>query len=186
MLAVLAVTLFCSQSSEIVSDRFLATLGRAFAGKPMVTYRKKSWTHPTGKGDPWLYSTSSDKEPRPNRCSPFSNWPLHRPRGSFTLGPPLLVTRGTQVQTVCLCSLGHPQPFTMCSITTSNCDLTVPLQTHFLKAERAAWSAICKGLLSENSKVGILSKSYDTRKTAMLWIYCRVILSIRCLLISLD
>jgi len=42
MLAVLAVTLFCSQSSEIVSDRFLAALGRAFAGKPMVTYRKKS------------------------------------------------------------------------------------------------------------------------------------------------
>jgi len=57
MLAVLAVTLFCSQSSEIVSDRFLATLGRAFAGKPMVTYRKKSWTHPTGEGDLWLHSS---------------------------------------------------------------------------------------------------------------------------------
>ena len=46
----------------------------------------------------------------------------------LSLGPPLLVTCGAQVQTMCLCSLGQPHPFTRCSVTSSSPDITVSLQ----------------------------------------------------------
>jgi len=45
-----------------------------------------------------------------------------------TLGPPLLVKWGAQVQTVCLCSLGKPHSFTRYSISSSSHGLTVPLR----------------------------------------------------------
>jgi len=41
-------------------------------------------------------------------------------QGGSALGPPLLVTCGAQVQTICLCSLNQPQPFTRCLITNSS------------------------------------------------------------------
>lgn len=52
----------------------------------------------------------------------------NRRRGFFDYAA-LLFSKQPRVQTICLCLLGQPHPFTGCSITSSSCGLTVPLQT---------------------------------------------------------
>jgi len=73
--------LFCLWRSKIASDRFLAIPGKVFTGRPVVTHRKKSWTHPAGEGAIWTYSTPKEAAQAQKLLS--LQWlPLYEPRVS--------------------------------------------------------------------------------------------------------
>lgn len=66
------------------------------------------------------------KQPSSKRCSPFSGWPLYDPEWLHSQSASSGQLRSTGSYN--LCSLGHAQPFTRCSITPSSPDLTAALQ----------------------------------------------------------
>ena len=127
-LVVVGFPLFCSQRSEIASDRFLAIPGKVLPGRTRAIYRKKELNSSVGWGGSLATQHSSRRQSRPKGCSPLCRWPSWA-MGCSTLCPALLVTYKAQVQTICLCSPGQPHCFTRCSITSSSCFLMVPLHS---------------------------------------------------------
>ena len=86
---------------------FLAVAGKAFTGKPIVMYRRKSWTHPTGERALWLCSTPPQETAYVQEMLSLQWVALHEPRVTQLWVQPFW-SGGAQVQTVCLCSLGQP------------------------------------------------------------------------------
>lgn len=103
----------CSQRNNIASDRFYR----------MHTKQNKL-NSPNCEVALQLYRPPQEAA-SVKRISPSSSWPLYEPCAC----PPLLVTLGTQVQPICLCSVGQTHPFIRCSTTSSKLELTVPLQS---------------------------------------------------------
>lgn len=60
--------------------------------------KKKSWTHPTGEGKLLLHSTPSPEAAENQKMLSLWCLTLIWAQGGSTLGPPLLVTWGAQVQ----------------------------------------------------------------------------------------
>lgn len=60
--------------------------------------KKKSWTHPTGEGKLLLHSTPSQEAAENQKMLSLWCLTLIWAQGGSTLGPPLLVTWGAQVQ----------------------------------------------------------------------------------------
>lgn len=84
------------------------------------------------------------KQPRPKK---YSSWLflIWRQDGS-TLSPHLLVMWSAQKQTICLCSLSQPHPFTRCWISSSGCVLTVSLHRSMIQPYvGSSWRAAAYG-----------------------------------------
>lgn len=71
--------MFCSQRSEIVSDRFSAIPGKVFTGRPTNTYRRAELTQ-VAKGLSGYAAFLYTKQPRSKRSSPFSGQSICEPR----------------------------------------------------------------------------------------------------------
>lgn len=119
--------MFYLRRNKITSDRFLAIAGKVLTGRSIVIYRKSTSTHSLVKAHlamqhSFTRSSLGAREAHPSVGSPYTC------PGCLvcTMGPSLLVTSVTQVQVISLCSLGQPHPLTMCSFTSSSCDLTFP------------------------------------------------------------
>lgn len=104
---------FYSQRSQITSGTFLAIL----TGTPIVMYRKKSWTHHTGRGESLAIQHPSQEVARAREMLSPQQLALTWAQSGSTLGPPLLVEQGAQVPMICPCPLGQPHLFTRCSVT---------------------------------------------------------------------
>jgi len=109
---------FYSQRSQITSGMFLAIL----TGTPIIIYRKKSWTHHTGRGESLAIQHPSQEVARAREMLSPQQLALTWAQSGSTLGPPLLVEQGAQVPMICPCPLGQPHLFTRCSVTSSSCD----------------------------------------------------------------
>lgn len=106
---------FYSQRSQITSGMFLAIL----TGTPIIIYRKKSWTHHTGRGESLAIQHPSQEVARAREMLSPQQLALTWAQSGSTLGPPLLVEQGAQVPMICLCPLGQPHLFTSSSQTLS-------------------------------------------------------------------